>query len=269
MLFYSLVYTADKKKSSNDEVFAQLIKELNELSEKGITIMVNNTVKRVKFQLVLILGDNLGLNGIFGFVQSFNCNYFCRICTATLKEAQVLTKEDQTKLRTRNSYDLHVQQKDASKTGVRERCVSHNVTDFHIVDNVTVDIMHDVLEGICPYVMNAILKTFIFTTKLFTLQTLNTRIENFDYGPENSNKPPPIAINRLLNYNDLKMLASEMLCFVRYFGVMVGDLIPKNDQHYKLYQYLRQILDIVMYPRVVRSDMKRLELSIENLTSFM
>jgi hypothetical protein len=41
------------------------------------------------------------------------------------------------------------------------------------------------------------------------------------------------------------MSASQMLCFVRYFGLMVGDLIPENNKVWDLYISLRQIIDFV------------------------
>ena len=48
------------------------------------------------------------------------------------------------------------------------------------------------------------------------------------------------------------MSASEMLCFSRYFGEMVGDLIPEDDDVWQLYLILREILDIVFSPKFVR-----------------
>ena len=50
------------------------------------------------------------------------------------------------------------------------------------------------------------------------------------------------------------MSASEMLYLVRYFGPIIEDLIPKDDQSWQVYKYLRQILDIVTSPQIVRSD---------------
>jgi len=40
------------------------------------------------------------------------------------------------------------------------------------------------------------------------------------------------------------MYASEMLCFVRYFGLIVGELIPLETEIWKLYLHLREIIDI-------------------------
>src|SRR5580765_5216793 len=44
----------------------------------------------------------------------------------------------------------------------------------------------------------------------------------------------------------LAFSASEMRCFTRYFGMMVGHLISDNDADiWKLYQTARQIIDIL------------------------
>ena len=48
---------------------------------------INGEEKKVKFQLMLILGANLGSNQIRGFVAAFIANYFCRMCKVTYAEA--------------------------------------------------------------------------------------------------------------------------------------------------------------------------------------
>lgn len=47
--------------------------------------------KKVKiyFALGLLLGDNLGLNGMLGFVESFNAYHSCRLCTTSKYQWQV------------------------------------------------------------------------------------------------------------------------------------------------------------------------------------
>ncbi|OXU23575.1 hypothetical protein TSAR_009738 [Trichomalopsis sarcophagae] len=167
--------------------------------KEGVVIKISGVSLRIKFQSVVIVGDNLGLNGIFVFVECFSSKYYCRICRASSEEASRLTKEDNTKLRSKENYEEDVLLADASKTGIKKHCVFNNVTDFHILDNLSMDLMHDVLEGVCSYVAKS--------------------------------KLPIITLNRLLQYADLKMSVAEMLCFVRYFGVIIGDVIPKNDEH--------------------------------------
>ena len=89
------------------------------------------------------------------------------------------------------------------------------------------------------------------------------RIENFYLGPT-SNKPPQITMNRVLNNLTLKMSASEMLSFARYFELIVGDLIPEDDIHWKLYGYFRRIIDISPSTRVILADAKILKRLIQD-----
>lgn len=41
------------------------------------------------------------------------------------------------------------------------------------------------------------------------------------------------------------MSASEMLCLVWYFGIMIGDLVNKSNEVQQFYMILRQIIDLV------------------------
>lgn len=138
---------------------------------------------------------------------------------------------------------------------------------FHITQNVTVDIMHDLLEGVCMYVLRAILFVFIFKNKYSTLQELNNRIKNFDFGLENSNKLPLIKLKQGKEKLNMKFSAAEVLCLVRYLGVIIGDLVPPSDENWSLYTNLRKIVDIITSPRIVKSDAKDLQKLVKDLNS--
>lgn len=71
-----LFLTKHRKMYGNEAVFGPLIKELKTLRTDGITINVNGSSQKVYFMLVLVLGDNLGLNSILGFVESFGLTFF-------------------------------------------------------------------------------------------------------------------------------------------------------------------------------------------------
>lgn len=111
--------------------------------------------------------------------------------------------------------------------------------------------------------MSAIVSVLIYKRKYFTLDELNSFIKSFPFN-DNANKPPEISRNRSNNQALLKMSASEMLSFVRFFGLMVGHLITdKEDEYWKLYKYLRQIIDILCSPRIIDSDAKQLKVLIK------
>ena len=78
---------------------------------------------------------------------------------------------------------------------------------FHTCNGALIpDIMHDVLEGGLQYEAKLMLKRFVYEDKCFTLDELNFRLENFDYGyMDTKNRPSPITRETLTNdSNSLK-----------------------------------------------------------------
>ena len=232
---------------------------MNYLSSEGISVYDGTKHVVVKLQLIAIQGDNLGLNEVFGFTKSFKTNYYCRICKSTLKEMPEMSTEDKSKIRTEKSYNQDVKKKDSSATGIEEECPFHEILNFHITRNFSLDVLHDYLEGVCSYVVCKVLKSLIFEKKLFKLFTLNNRIQNFDYRFRNTNKPPKMTLERLKNYQTFEMSAAETLCLVRYLQLIIGDLVDDNDEHFQLLKLSRQILDILDCKWVQRSQEKYFE----------
>lgn len=87
--------------------------------------------------------------------------------------------------------------------------------------------MH-MLEGCTKYVICFILTKYIVELKLFSLPVLNQRILGFDFGPDNSNRPCALNMDNK-NQKNIRFSAAEMLIFVRYFGLLVGDFVPANE----------------------------------------
>ena len=63
----------------------------------------------------------------------------------------------------------------------------------------------------------------------------------------------------------MKFSASEMFCLVRYLGVMIGDLVPRDEKSWKLYIYLRKIIDILVSPRIDSEFIRKLKVYVQNL----
>ena len=54
---------------------------MTELENKGFTRTIPDGQQyQVYVIMVQLTGDNLGLNGMLGFVESFTANYPCRLC---------------------------------------------------------------------------------------------------------------------------------------------------------------------------------------------
>ena len=94
--------------------------ELKYLYEEGIDIVYNGESVRVKFQLLQILGDNLGLNSMCGFTKSFKAHSYCRIYRASAEECSKMCIEDKNLLRNEHNYEKDLKLKDVKTTGVKE-----------------------------------------------------------------------------------------------------------------------------------------------------
>ena len=72
---------------------------------------------------------------------------------------------------------------------------------FHVIGGLPGDAMHDVLEGCLQYEVKELLKYSIQEQKCFTLQHLNSCLENFDFGYQNNNNKPSAISDGTLNSN--------------------------------------------------------------------
>ena len=76
-----IYYVDDLHNFNRTEICSDMIILLNKLDTEGITLeLKENRIINVRFKLANIIADNLGLNGILGFQESFSANHFCRIC---------------------------------------------------------------------------------------------------------------------------------------------------------------------------------------------
>lgn len=172
---------------------------------------------------MLITGDNLGINNILGFVESFNVSYCCRFCKATLSEIHYTTIEDQAILRTKENYSLDIIKPNPAESGIKEECAFHKIYDHHFLENAAMGLMHDFVEGVHAYVMHAITKYYVFDKKYLTLMYLNLKIDGLKIDSEGFNKPRQISLQRLQENCVLKMSASETLTFTYFYSIMIGD----------------------------------------------
>ncbi|KAF0734378.1 Uncharacterized protein FWK35_00035140, partial [Aphis craccivora] len=209
----ALIKTVNMKDFGNNLSLQRLIDEFNDIEVNG-----------------LFIGDNLALNSISEFSKSFSANYFCRFCKAHKSLTHTLCEENDSLL----------------QTGIYSEAILNNITSFHVVKNFSVDVMHDVFEGICHYNMCHIINCYTELVKVFSLGELNFRKQNFNYGCiEIGNMSPPIETIHLKNFH-LKMSAREMMTFVHYFSLIVGDLVPEDDAVWLFYLNFLEIVDTLL-----------------------
>lgn len=178
ILLGQLFYSSDRTAYGNSKIFSKLIQELQYLETEGITINIGSKEYKVYFTLLLILGDNVGLNSILGYNESFQAEYFCRFCRTSKTETKTQLVENVEKLRNIENYEMDCQN---FSHGIKEVCVWNRLQFFHVTKNVSCDLMHELLEGILRYDMGQILYSLIIVKKNFSLEHLNERIKFFKF----------------------------------------------------------------------------------------
>lgn len=229
----------------NRKCLSRLLAEIKSIEMNGIDINTSDGVKKVHFMLGLVLGDNKGLSTALGFL-SLSAKYYCRFCKLPKEICQHLQEEDASQLRNRQNYEIDMSMKDPKKTGIKEESVFHCIESFHVTTNFAVDLMHDLFEGVCHYDLCHIINYFTNVKKYFSLARLNLRKQMFDYGPiEIGNKSNEIK-SQHIDDSRLKMSASEMICFVSFLSLMIGDLVPRNDEVWIFFLNFLQLIELLL-----------------------
>ena len=262
----------DRSKYGFDKILAPLVADLK-LLEQGVDLKLHDgTVVHKRGTLVQVIGDNLGLNQLFGFVESFSAMHYCRLCMTDKAVCAVTCTEDGLTLRTAEQYSEQVKSVQegtlvTKDCGIKGMCLLNALQYFHVTENVTVDIMHDLLEGIAPFELKLILFSFIYEKRYFTLELLNARIDCFDYGYiDRRNKPTALSDLELrdLQKNTLNQKATQTMCLVHILPFVVGDKVPESDSMWKLYLVLRDIIDLVFADACSVADSVYLKYKIED-----
>lgn len=151
ILIASLIESSDIKTFGNHICMKDLIKSLIQLEEEGIDFTVNGKNINVRFVLALVLGDNLALNSVLECNKSFNAHSYCRLCKTKKNIAEYQCDEIIQNMRTKENYLLDIEQNNSQDTGLKGETIFNEIPSFHFTDNLTVDIMHDLFEGVFIY----------------------------------------------------------------------------------------------------------------------
>ena len=172
--------------------------------------------------------------------------------------------------KTKEMYSQKIREisKDPSKCstyGIHGPCALNELKFFHTSNNYSLDIMHDIYEGVVPYELCLILKIFMYEKKFFTLNFLNERILLFNYGKlEIKNRPGSIMMDSQKNGSlKIKQKAAKMSCLLRFIPFLIGDKIPEDDPHWNLFCLLSRIVDFVISKNLSLSNTFQLDTLVE------
>lgn len=247
IFLWGIFYSSDRVTFGNEAVFKVFLDELKFLETVGIN--VNN--KQIFFVVPVFLGDNLGVNSILGFHESFSSNNFCRACFSHKNETKFMTRENKNSLRNEDNYNIHIEE---NSHGIKSSCMWNELSYYHVTKNLHFDIMHDLYEGICRYDFGRILKFFI-KEKIFTLETLNRRIKYFNHSSVDVGNKIPLIPTTQIEKQIIIMSSAEMHAFLTYFSFIVGDLVDESDEVWHFYLLLFNIVQIVIKPSINESEL--------------
>lgn len=260
-----IFYTNDKTNTTNRDLYPDLLEELRFLEDTGIEV-VNDVGERIYFALTLIVGDNLAIHSLLGFVESFSSKYTCRFCRVYRGDMNFQTAEMKHLLRDRENYFDDVTAGDVSTTGIKEKCIWNSLKSFHCVENCAIDLMHEIELGAGNCLMTGFIELLIARYRI-ALDALNNRIQSFHYGDyEKSNKPSEISMNHVKS-RKLPLAAAECLFLIRHFGLMVADIIDigEDEDVWVLYKTFNEIISIITAPKLNMQLLPYLDNLIGNL----
>ena len=88
--------------------------------------------------------------------------------------------------------------------GIQRDSILNTSKYFHVTDDLSPDIMHDVLEGCLQYETKELLKYLILEKQCFTLEYLNSKIEFFPYAYFDATDKPSLIASLLTSDHSLK-----------------------------------------------------------------
>lgn len=240
-----------------------IVDEISKLETEGIKIGTDI----LKGTLINISCDNLGANSVFGFVESFVANFFCRHCECSKSECHTMIKENKRKRRTKKNYESHVErannkniQQDFTATkGIKKSCKFNDLKYFHVLDNMSVDVMHDINEGVIAYCLHDFFN-LIVKKKILAIGEIQKRVRDFNYGnTQKYNKPSLINVDK----HNLNQNASQLYCLMVNMPFIFLDVREQIEENWEPVQTLLKCMQIIYSPSINESDIKSLEKYIQ------
>jgi len=277
----ALCYSEDLKKYGFEPVLEKFVAEMNFLSRTGFTgtfpVIGEQTIYA---SLCQVTCDNLALNGILGFIESFSCDYFCSICYASQEEIQVNFREEYFQKRTAHEYSQDVDKLMSSVLqakkhvrGVKADCMLNQIDGYHVTDNWSLDIMHVILEGIVPIELGCILHGLCVVDKAVLFDTLNCELQLF-WGKITVEKThKPLQLNKLAEPGQglsPTMKALQYWTLLKYLPLILGSFIAPDNKNWHFLLHLSHLVDMIFAPRFTRDMIAYMKSAIEDhLTEFL
>lgn len=254
----ALSYTHDIALYGFEPILDKFIAEIKELSTVGFEGVFPILGKcTVYASLCQVTCDNLALNSLLGFVESFSGSYFCTICYATKADIQTKFREEYFSIRSVAEYNKDLESLVSVKAGknhyrgVKYNCKLNEIPGFHVTDNWSLDIMHTLLEGVIIVELGCILHGLCVLDKCLSLPDINKAFSVL-WGKITVDKThKPVEITGILEPGLVitpSMKAVQSWALLKYLPLAVGKCVPSKNKHWEFLLHLSHMVDLIFAP---------------------
>jgi hypothetical protein len=254
------------KRFGYDDILKPFLNDIKLLESDGILLEIEGEVHHV-YGVVTFTGDNLTSHSLGGFNSCFSSGRICRQCmTSKLSIGEVLSESDCT-LRTESGHLYHVNavSNDPSLScvyGVKGASPFTSLSMYNPVTFFPPDVMHDVLEGLTAVSVGLVVKSLVRQEKV-PLKVINSRLIGFKFGiADKSDRFAPLPVDFVTKNRTIGGKAVEKWALFRLLPLLVGDLVPADNQHWTLYLLCREICEIILAPVIDPAWLPYLEMKI-------
>lgn len=145
--------------------------------------------------------------------------------------------------------------------GILRQCVMNTLPNYHVLINLIVDIMHDLMLGVLKYDLRAILQHYT-RCNLLSLDEFNSRIKNWNFGSGGKLKIRPILKGHLKDSGNINLTAKEVWFIVENLPFLLQGLVPKDDEYFNFVLIMHDLLDICLQPSFASVELNKLNVLI-------
>ncbi|KAJ8668564.1 hypothetical protein QAD02_010227 [Eretmocerus hayati] len=281
---FGIGYTQDIAKYGFKKVLQPFLSDLRQLeSDEGVPVNLSSGEEYIlRATLTSVSADGLAAHQLFGLLSPGGALHFCRSC--------MIGRNDFHKdinctsiLRTKEQHQEQLKILSEQKTvkaftekrkefGVEDDSALHKSRYWYFTKNWQFDPMHDIFEGNGQLTLKLVIHHFITNEKYnFTVDKLNQRINQFEYGPTDiKDKPSDCFTSKHINNlkdHKIRQTAAQTWCLMRIFPFLVSDIVEEGNEHVKLIILLNQITEIILAPKTCDSILPYLNILIRDFNA--
>ncbi|XP_018369457.1 PREDICTED: uncharacterized protein LOC108765282, partial [Trachymyrmex cornetzi] len=190
----SIVKHSVLKKYGVGKILESFITDIKVLQNEGVTVNVKGVEKVYKGSLLFVAGDTPASAFMGGFKESVSAYRPCRTCMTTQNEWRNSFSSENFILREKESHqeyvrvvtEPHLNKRTRAfwsrRYGVTNRSALMDIPEFDVTKCVPQDGMHVLAEGVVEVHCRAFLRYCIVEKRIFTIDDLNSKMRNFNFG---------------------------------------------------------------------------------------